>query len=134
MNSNELNPLSASLHLAPDRYPRQHPTTPFFTGRLPFLPPNQQRQSTEGTSTEGTKRHLGWFNLCICRVSVCLSVCPIIHPLHTAAAGLLLSAVPAARDIDRRRRPAAAAAADAGSVTLTADSTWAGRRQLQPGR
>jgi len=26
------------------------PTTPpkFFTGRMPFLPPNQQRQSTEG--------------------------------------------------------------------------------------
>ena len=32
------------LHLAPDRQPRQHPTTQFFTGRLPFLPPNQQRQ------------------------------------------------------------------------------------------
>jgi len=38
----------ASLHLAPDRQPRQHPTTQFFTGRMPFLPPNQQRQSTEG--------------------------------------------------------------------------------------
>ena len=25
-----------------------------FTGRMPFLSPNQQRQSTEGTSTEGT--------------------------------------------------------------------------------
>jgi len=23
------------------------PTTQFFTGRMPFLPPNQQRQSTE---------------------------------------------------------------------------------------
>jgi len=31
-----------------------NPTTPFFTGRMPFLPPNQQRQSTEGTSTETT--------------------------------------------------------------------------------
>jgi len=30
------------------RQPRQHPTTQFFTGRVPFLPPNQQRQSTEG--------------------------------------------------------------------------------------
>ena len=38
----------ASLHLAPYRQPRQHPTTQFFTGRMPFLPPNQQRQSTEG--------------------------------------------------------------------------------------
>ena len=38
----------ASMHLAPDRQPRQYPTTLFFTGRMPFLPPNQQRQSTEG--------------------------------------------------------------------------------------
>jgi len=29
--------------------PRQYPTTQFFTDRMPFLPPNQQRQSTEGT-------------------------------------------------------------------------------------
>jgi len=28
--------------------PHQHPTTQFFTGRMPFLLPNQQRQSTEG--------------------------------------------------------------------------------------
>jgi len=42
----------ASLHLAPDREPRKHPTTQFFTGQMPFLPPNQQRQSTEGKITE----------------------------------------------------------------------------------
>jgi len=44
--------------------------------------------------------------------SVCLSVCPsvchIIRPPHTAAAGLLLSTVPVG-DIDRQWRPAAAA-------------------------
>ena len=35
------------------RQPRQHPTTQFFTGRMPFLLPNQQRQSIEGNqSTE----------------------------------------------------------------------------------
>jgi len=31
-----------------------HASTPplsFFTGRMPFLPPNQQRQSTEGITT-----------------------------------------------------------------------------------
>ena len=39
----------ASLHLAPDRQPRQYPTTLCFTGLMPFVPPNQQRQSTEGT-------------------------------------------------------------------------------------
>ena len=38
----------ASLHLAPDRQPRQHPALSFFTGWMPFLPPNQQRQCTEG--------------------------------------------------------------------------------------
>ena len=27
----------------------QHPTTQIFTCRMPFLPPNQQRQSTERT-------------------------------------------------------------------------------------
>ena len=43
----------ASLHLAPDRKPRQHPTTKIITGRMPFLPPNQQRQSTEGKN-QGT--------------------------------------------------------------------------------
>jgi len=39
----------ATLQLAPDRQPHQHPTTLFSTDRMPFLPPNQQRQSTEGT-------------------------------------------------------------------------------------
>jgi len=29
--------------------PRQHLTTQFFTGWMPFLPPNQQYQSTEGS-------------------------------------------------------------------------------------
>jgi len=28
----------------------QHPITLFFTGRMPFLPPNQECQSTEGTA------------------------------------------------------------------------------------
>ena len=59
----------ASLHLAPDRQPRQHTTTPFFTGRMLFLPPNQQRQSTEGslvtiTSLYNTDKHT-CFRLCI---------------------------------------------------------------------
>ena len=39
----------ASLHLSLQK--DNHATTPplsFFTGRMPFLPPNQQHQSTEG--------------------------------------------------------------------------------------
>ena len=47
----------ASLHLAPDRQPRQHPTAEFFTGRMPFLPPNHQRQSTEGIQPAGDVSH-----------------------------------------------------------------------------
>jgi len=39
----------------PRRQPRQHPTTQFFTSWMLFLPPNQQRQITEGTSTEGAE-------------------------------------------------------------------------------
>jgi len=36
----------------PCRQLRQHPTTQFFTGRMPFLTPNQQHQSTEGTTVQ----------------------------------------------------------------------------------
>jgi len=37
----------ASLHLIPDNHANIPPLS-FFTGRMPFLPPNQQLQSTEG--------------------------------------------------------------------------------------
>jgi len=43
----------ANLHLDPDTLPSRHPTTQFFTGLMPFLPPNQQRQSTEGSGRVG---------------------------------------------------------------------------------
>ena len=46
----------ASLHLAPDRQPRQHPTTQFLTGC--FLPPNQQHQSTEVAYGNGAKHRI----------------------------------------------------------------------------
>jgi len=43
--------LYASLHLIPDNHANIPPLS-FFTGRMPFLPPNQQRQSTEGIDTQ----------------------------------------------------------------------------------
>jgi len=46
----------ASLHLTLDRYLCQHPTTQSFTGRVPFLPPKQQRQCTEGICTPCLKK------------------------------------------------------------------------------
>jgi len=33
-------------------------TTQFFTGRMPFLPPNQQRHSTEGNADSYTQMHV----------------------------------------------------------------------------
>ena len=35
-----------------NQHQHQHPTTQFFTGRMPFLSRNQQRQSTEGIVTQ----------------------------------------------------------------------------------
>ena len=40
------------------RQPRQHPTTQFFTGQMPFLLPNQQLQSTEGIKSSSVKVHM----------------------------------------------------------------------------
>jgi len=37
----------SNLHLAPDNHASTPPLS-FLTGRMPFLSPNQQRQSTEG--------------------------------------------------------------------------------------
>jgi len=46
-----------SLHLAPDRQPRQQPTTQFITDQMPFLPPNRERQSTEGNKHNAIPAH-----------------------------------------------------------------------------
>jgi len=42
-----------------DRKPHQHPTTQFFTGWMPFVPPNQQQPSTEGIYTPITAGEYG---------------------------------------------------------------------------
>ena len=46
----------ASLHLAPDRQPCQHPTAQFSTGRMPFLPPNQQALKQHQVKTSSDHR------------------------------------------------------------------------------
>ena len=72
----------ASLHLAPDRLPRQHPTAQFFTGRMPFLPPNQQRQALKAASASNEYKSMclfvdmishqrSWWWLC-CVLETCL--------------------------------------------------------------
>ena len=52
-----------------------HTTTPplsFFTGRMPFLPPNQQRQSTEGIS--GTQSCYFYYRDEYISMSICGSI------------------------------------------------------------
>jgi len=39
---------ASCLHFAPEDKPRQHLISQIFMGRVPFLTPIQQRQSTEG--------------------------------------------------------------------------------------
>jgi len=63
-----------------------HASTPplvFFTGWMPFLLPNQQCQSTEGTTYTGTTagvtdcsvtRHVGFMRICDCRI-----FCLLLH-------------------------------------------------------
>jgi len=63
---------SAPHPVTPDRKPCQHPVTQLFSGRMPFLPPNQQRQSTEGKKIEhesDPKWHHDWFS-CFCSIMV----------------------------------------------------------------
>jgi len=51
----------ASLHLAPESRQITMPstTTLFFTGRMPFLLPDQQHQSTEGQSCTTNPQQIG---------------------------------------------------------------------------
>jgi len=47
---------SAGPQVCTSLHTDNHASTPplsFFTGRMPFLPPNQQHQSTEGNSNKG---------------------------------------------------------------------------------
>ena len=75
----------ASLHLAPDRWPRQHPTTQFFTGRMPFLPPNQQRQSTEGICHAAINEY--WLNDCSGYWLFCRTLLTVCWALPTSQRG-----------------------------------------------
>ena len=58
----------ARMQIAPDRQLRQHSTTQSFTGWMPFLPPSQQHQSTEGRVT-GTLTLL-WTITSLCHLSL----------------------------------------------------------------
>jgi len=65
-----------------------HASTPplkFFTGRMPFLPPNQQRQSTEGkkrlyTYSNGFLSRYNASTLCFCTALCQLTYRTSSHP------------------------------------------------------
>jgi len=45
----QLGPMQVCISLLQTDNHASNPPLKFFTGRMSFLPPNQQRQSTEGT-------------------------------------------------------------------------------------
>jgi len=84
----------ASLHLTPDRQPRQHPTTQVFTGWMPFLTSNQQRQSTKGQGKPDLEVIL------FCRTVVDAERCCVFH-------GVLREELRVDAPADGRREPPA---------------------------
>jgi len=63
----------------------------FFTGRMPFLPPNQQRQSTEGIYTQACRQTS---STAIFHASLHSDISQFITQLHIENfAGLLLNTV-----------------------------------------
>jgi len=53
----QLGHMQVCTSLQTDNHPSTSPLS-LFTGRMPFLPPKQQRQSTEGTLHNTTQWHL----------------------------------------------------------------------------
>jgi len=52
----QLGHMQVCILLQTDNHASTPPLKSFFTGRMPFLPPNQQRQSTEGKKTRQTSQ------------------------------------------------------------------------------
>ena len=53
----QLGHMQVSTSLQTDNHANSPPLS-FFTGRMPFLPPDQQRQSTEGTKKQSAYKYL----------------------------------------------------------------------------
>jgi len=69
----------ASVHLAPDKYHSSTPPLSFFTGRMPFLPPNQQCQSTEGILMSRTVSIIMYLAIQTIRVLHNISVASVLY-------------------------------------------------------
>ena len=77
----QLDHMQICISLQTDNHASTPPIT-FFTGQMPFLPPNQQRQSAEGN-----RYTLQWYVICtllFCTVQLCGQVSGV-HALHVHA-------------------------------------------------
>jgi len=68
--------LYASLHLAPARRPCQHPTTQFFTDRMPFLPPTNSVKALKANfKHENRHKSSGYLEITIERGGSNMQMC-----------------------------------------------------------
>ena len=70
----QLGHMQVGVSIQTDNYDSTTPLS-FFAGRMPFLPPNQQRQSTEGkkTRTENCSKKTGFHcPILVCEMESCL--------------------------------------------------------------
>jgi len=77
--------MQVCISLQTDNHASTSPLS-FFTGQMPFLPPNQQRRSTEGTYDKNTFMYKNEpFNVCVraCVLNLCLCVCSLV-PLQSS--------------------------------------------------
>ena len=101
-----------------------NPTLSFFTGRTPFLPPNQQRQITDGSRQKALNSHLEknaqskwpWRSLEVIRIAAVQYAMPItsywwsvvtINVLHRFLSGKLRSYFPIFKNASRHLTPTA---------------------------
>ena len=70
----QLGHIQVCTSLQTDNYANTPPLS-FFTGRVPFLPPNQQRQSTEGKALKATHHHTRALNVLAYLMPCYRSIC-----------------------------------------------------------
>jgi len=72
---------------APDKYHSSTPPLSFFTGRMPFLPPNQQCQSTEGILMSRTVSIIMYLAIQTIRMLRNISVASVLYYVPPTAWG-----------------------------------------------
>ena len=103
-------PYANNLHLAANRYPHQHLMTLILAGRVLFLTPNKQRQSTKGINQLTLRNYSvytavrienGLYNesVAVSRIACTLSLCKRHRVISTVTVPRVTSRVSAAGQI-----------------------------------